>query len=230
MPDVSVSPSPAPEAAPQAAEPAWQPAAATAGSAGSGAGPQLGDPVEPAAASLPGDDAWTPATAAEPAEIAAPSPEDFSAQAEPETPASPDPNLDWLSEPAPEVASGWEAGSESDEPAAVSLEPAADVEPPSAPEMPAWSAEAGGASEPDPAPATEWAGASSERAALTPELQRELSDTLEKIAWDAFGPVTEKIVTQALERIEQVVWEVVPQIAETLIQEEIRRLKEGGDD
>lgn len=63
-------------------------------------------------------------------------------------------------------------------------------------------------------------------AALAPALPAELRDTLEKIAWDAFGPVAEKIVRQALERIEQVAWEVVPKLAETLIQEEIRRLKD----
>jgi len=81
----------------------------------------------------------------------------------------------------------------------------------------------------EPAPEIAVPVAADPASALTPELRHELSDTLEKIAWDAFGPVTEKIVAQALERIEQVVWEVVPQIAQTLIQEEIRRLKEGGD-
>ena len=55
----------------------------------------------------------------------------------------------------------------------------------------------------------------------------ELRDTIEKIAWDAFGPITEKVVREAIARIEQVVWEVVPKLAETLIQEEIRRLKGG---
>jgi hypothetical protein len=64
---------------------------------------------------------------------------------------------------------------------------------------------------------------------VSPELRAELRDTLEKIAWDAFAPVTEKIVREALERVEQVVWEVVPKLAESLIQEEIRRLKGGGD-
>jgi hypothetical protein len=63
----------------------------------------------------------------------------------------------------------------------------------------------------------------------SPELRAELRDTLEKIAWDAFGPLTEKIVREALERVEQVVWEVVPKLAESLIQEEIRRLKGGSD-
>ena len=50
---------------------------------------------------------------------------------------------------------------------------------------------------------------------------------LEKVAWDAFGPITEKIVREALAQIEQAAWEVVPKLAETLIQEEIRRLKGG---
>jgi hypothetical protein len=50
---------------------------------------------------------------------------------------------------------------------------------------------------------------------------------LEKIAWDAFAPVTEKIVREAIARIEQVAWEVVPKLAEALIQEEIRKLKGG---
>jgi hypothetical protein len=57
--------------------------------------------------------------------------------------------------------------------------------------------------------------------------QGELRDMIEKIAWDAFGPVTEKIVREAVARIEQVAWEVVPKLAETLIQEEIRKLKGG---
>jgi len=55
----------------------------------------------------------------------------------------------------------------------------------------------------------------------------ELRDMIEKIAWDAFGPATEKIVREAIARIEQVAWEVVPKLAETLIQEEIRKLKGG---
>jgi CheY-like chemotaxis protein len=55
----------------------------------------------------------------------------------------------------------------------------------------------------------------------------ELHDMLEKIAWDSFAPVTEKIVREAIAKIEQVVWEVVPKLAETLIQEEIRKLKGG---
>jgi CheY-like chemotaxis protein len=68
-----------------------------------------------------------------------------------------------------------------------------------------------------------------DRASGEPAIARaELRDMIEKIAWDAFGPITEKIVREAIARIEQVAWEVVPKLAETLIQEEIRRLKSGG--
>ncbi len=64
---------------------------------------------------------------------------------------------------------------------------------------------------------------------LSPAMREELRDTLEKIAWDAFGQVTEKVVREAIEKIERAAWEVVPKLAETLIQEEIRRLKGGND-
>jgi CheY-like chemotaxis protein len=65
---------------------------------------------------------------------------------------------------------------------------------------------------------------------LGPLLRDQLHDTLEKIAWEAFGEVAEAIVKQTLERVEQVAWEVIPQMAETLIQEEIRKLKGEGSD
>jgi CheY-like chemotaxis protein len=61
---------------------------------------------------------------------------------------------------------------------------------------------------------------------VTPALQQELHHTLERVAWESFGSVTEQLVAQALERIETIAWEVVPKLAETLIQEEIRKLKE----
>jgi hypothetical protein len=60
---------------------------------------------------------------------------------------------------------------------------------------------------------------------LSPLAREQLHDALEKIAWEAFSNVTERIVKEALERIERVAWEVVPQMAEALIQEEIRKLK-----
>lgn len=64
-------------------------------------------------------------------------------------------------------------------------------------------------------------------AQVSPTLGTELHQTLEKIAWESIGPVTEKIVSEMIERIETVAWEVVPKLAETLIQEEIRKLKGG---
>ena len=65
-------------------------------------------------------------------------------------------------------------------------------------------------------------------AGLSEGMRQQLHETLEKVAWEAFGDLSERIVREALERIEAVAWEVIPQMAETLIREEIRRLK--GDD
>lgn len=56
-----------------------------------------------------------------------------------------------------------------------------------------------------------------------------LHDRLEKLAWEAFGDVSDRIVRDAVARIEAIAWEVIPQMAEALIREEIRRLK-GEDD
>ena len=60
---------------------------------------------------------------------------------------------------------------------------------------------------------------------ITPVLREQLHETLEKIAWESFGQVTETIVEHAVERLEKAAWEVVPKLAETLILEEIRKLK-----
>jgi CheY-like chemotaxis protein len=67
-------------------------------------------------------------------------------------------------------------------------------------------------------------------AAIGPELRQQLHDTLEKIAWESFGDLTEEIVRQAVERVESISWEVIPRMAETLIQEEIRRMKAETED
>lgn len=70
------------------------------------------------------------------------------------------------------------------------------------------------------------AAAALDAAARSPSLGRdELRDMLEKMAWEAFGPLTERLVRDAVDRIERVAWEVIPQLAETLIREEIRKLK-----
>ncbi|HEU4431622.1 MAG TPA: response regulator [Myxococcota bacterium] len=57
----------------------------------------------------------------------------------------------------------------------------------------------------------------------------ELRNMLEKMAWEAFGDVTDRIVRETVQRVEQIAWEVIPKMAETLIREEIRKLKEGED-
>jgi CheY-like chemotaxis protein len=62
-------------------------------------------------------------------------------------------------------------------------------------------------------------------AELSPELRGQLHETLEKVAWEAFGDLSERIVREAVQRVEQVAWDVIPRLAETLIREEIRKLK-----
>ncbi len=90
--------------------------------------------------------------------------------------------------------------------------------------------------EPVPAEVAETPAASAAKpvdglmAAIGPELRRQLHDTLEKIAWDSFGDLTEAIVRQSVERVESIAWEVIPRMAETLIQEEIRRMKSETDE
>ena len=63
---------------------------------------------------------------------------------------------------------------------------------------------------------------------VLPSLREEVHQSLERIAWEAFGDLSEQVVTQAVARIEEIAWETVPKLAETLIQEEIRKL--GGED
>jgi len=52
-----------------------------------------------------------------------------------------------------------------------------------------------------------------------------LAQSVEKVAWEAFGALSEQVVGEVLKRVEAVVWEVVPQLCERLIREEITRLK-----
>ncbi len=74
-------------------------------------------------------------------------------------------------------------------------------------------------------PAEAAAAASESGVELSAALQEQVHETLEKIAWEAFGDLSERIVREAVERIEQVAWDVMPRLAETLIREEIRKLK-----
>jgi CheY-like chemotaxis protein len=80
------------------------------------------------------------------------------------------------------------------------------------------------------APADDAAIADATLARVAPALQAQLHDTLEKMAWEAFGSAAETIIQQAVERVEKVAWEVVPRLAETLILEEIRKLKGDEDE
>ena len=56
-------------------------------------------------------------------------------------------------------------------------------------------------------------------------LAQEVSATIEKLAWDAFGPLSEQIVSQVVRKVEEIAWEAVPEIAERLVRAEIERLK-----
>jgi CheY-like chemotaxis protein len=60
---------------------------------------------------------------------------------------------------------------------------------------------------------------------IEPQLRQQLHDTLEKIAWESFGDLTEAIVKRSVRQVETIAWEVIPAMAETLIREEIRRIK-----
>lgn len=77
------------------------------------------------------------------------------------------------------------------------------------------------------APAAAMHGASPRGSAEALPTRDELRNMLEKMAWEAFGDVTDRIVRETVQRIEQIAWEVIPKMAETLIREEIRKLKEG---
>jgi hypothetical protein len=64
------------------------------------------------------------------------------------------------------------------------------------------------------------------RAPAAPPLDpRALHESLEKVAWEAFGPLSEQIMQEVVKRAEAIAWEVVPQLAERLIREEIALLK-----
>jgi CheY-like chemotaxis protein len=119
--------------------------------------------------------------------------------------------------PAVEASRGWDfEGSDSESDTVASAE-IADVSPPGA--------AATLVVEPHPVAALE-RETTAERHEWQPELQRRIQESLEKIVWDAFGDLSERVVKEVLERVEAVAWEVVPQMADVLIREEIRRLKE----
>ncbi len=57
-----------------------------------------------------------------------------------------------------------------------------------------------------------------------------IHQVLEKLAWEAFGPLSEQLVREIVHKVEAIAWEVVPQLAERLIQDEIKRMKEHSSD
>ena len=75
------------------------------------------------------------------------------------------------------------------------------------------------------APAPAPAAAATAAPVLSGAMRDQVHATIEKIAWEALGDVSERIVKEAVARIEQVAWDVIPRLAETLIREEIRKLK-----
>lgn len=77
-----------------------------------------------------------------------------------------------------------------------------------------------------PAPSRAVADVAVPSAAHVEALRLELRQHLEKVAWEAFGDLSERIVRETLTRIEAIAWEVIPQMAETLIHEEIRKLQD----
>ena len=57
-----------------------------------------------------------------------------------------------------------------------------------------------------------------------------IREVLEKLAWEAFGPLSEQLVREVVKKVEAIAWEVVPDLAERLLQDEIRRMKAHSSD
>ena len=67
-------------------------------------------------------------------------------------------------------------------------------------------------------------------AAQTPALDRDaISSAVEKVAWEAFGNLSEQLVREVVKKVESIAWEVVPQLAERMIEEEIDKIKSRND-
>lgn len=55
-----------------------------------------------------------------------------------------------------------------------------------------------------------------------------LREALEKVAWEAFGTMSEQVVREVVRRVEAIAWESIPAVAERLVREEIARMKGAG--
>jgi CheY-like chemotaxis protein len=146
---------------------------------------------------------------------------------QPEAPAAGHPSIDDLSDdltqldPDALLGEPLTASAAPAEPAPIELEPGAAM-PTAEPTVLATDL---GATAPDPATAT-----ANLLADIEPQVRKQLHDTLEKVAWDSFSDVTDKIVREAIKKVEAVAWEVIPQLAEQLVREEIQRMKGESDD
>lgn len=76
-----------------------------------------------------------------------------------------------------------------------------------------------------PPPLASATSASTSSNAHLEALRSELREHLEKVAWEAFGDLSDRIVRETVARVESIAWEVIPQMAEALIKEEIRKLQ-----
>lgn len=113
-------------------------------------------------------------------------------------------------------------GSDADD-EADAIDPSDDFFEPVAAAAPAPVAEPAPALAPPPPPPAMAASAGS--SAHLEALRGELREHLEKVAWEAFGDLSDRIVRETVARVEAIAWEVIPQMAEALIQEEIRKLQ-----
>lgn len=122
-----------------------------------------------------------------------------------------------------DVSSGDLAATSFPQAAAHAMPPS--IEPPASPSP---SFDVGASDVPPPLPASAFPDAPRRSASvddMSPILQQQVQETLEKVAWEAFSDLSETIVKQVIERIERIAWEVIPQMAETLVREEIRKMK-----
>jgi len=95
------------------------------------------------------------------------------------------------------------------------------------PDAPPVRADPGSAAVSDPRSAASAAGARGREVPIDPTAIRQ---ALEKVAWEAFGPLSEQIVREVVKKVEEIAWETLPQIAEQLVQEELARLRSADTD
>jgi CheY-like chemotaxis protein len=83
--------------------------------------------------------------------------------------------------------------------------------------------------EPVPLEAADAEDAAAEGGGVASVDAAQLRESLERVAWEAFGPLSEQLVREVVKKVEEIAWEVVPQLTEQLIREEIARLKGESD-